>query len=346
MQRRIPPPVPPAVPPRIEPVVRPHDGPAELGPVVVITKRRPTKRRSGGGAAAAMSLLLAVSAVAGGFLAWPHLQKSRLRAKKPAPKAAAPVTVAKAESPRAKNSERLEREDPPAEVQEQAARGVHQGAVPAEQREQEPMRQQAGTEREQSAAARDATEPLLPGSRTARVADDVERRIVDAARVFRSHDFEAASEALDEAEKGAGDDADQATRIERWRLLLDYARQLDDHVAKAIAAANQGREYTIGDRTIVIIEIGPKTYAYKESGVIKRGPRAGLPRVVERAILKAWYDGDPRPANGIFLGVHHLLDDDVDLGRVRAAWQQALVGEPATASIMPLLDDRAIATRP
>jgi hypothetical protein len=96
----------------------------------------------------------------------------------------------------------------------------------------------------------------------------------------------------------------------------------------------------------VIIEIGPKTYAYKESGVIKRGPRAGLPRVVERAILKAWYDGDPRPANGIFLGVHHLLDDDVDLGRVRAAWQQALVGEPATASIMPLLDDRAIATRP
>jgi hypothetical protein len=31
---------------------------------------------------------------------------------------------------------------------------------------------------------------------------------------------------------------------------------------------------------------------------------------------------------------------------VRQEWQQALVGEPATASIMPILDDPALATRP
>ena len=114
-------------------------------------------------------------------------------------------------------------------------------------------------------------------------------------------------------------------------------------MARAIASANEGREYTIGDRTIAIIEIGPDGYAYKEAGTTRRGPRAGLPRVLERAILKAWYDGDPRPSNGIFVGVHRLLDEDVDLEKVRQEWQQAFLGEPATASIMPLLDDPVLA---
>ena len=293
-----------------------------------------------------MSLLLAVSAIAAGLLALPRLQTPRLPAKQPTPKVAPPVTVAQAESPRAQSLDRVEREERSARAWEQATRDVEQGAVRPEQLERHPAHLQAQTEQEQSVAFQAETELLENRSRTAGLAEDMDRRIVEAAKAFRSHDYDAASEALDEAESFVGDDADLATRVERWRLLLDYARQLNDHVAKAIASANQGREYTIGDRTIVIIEIGAKTYAYKESGVIKRGPRASLPRVVERAILKAWYDGDRRPANGIFVGVHHLLDDDVNLDKVRTAWQQALVGEPATASIMPLLDDPALVTTP
>jgi len=293
-----------------------------------------------------VSLLLAVSACAAGLLAYPRLQKSRLPATQPRPNAAPPVTIAQAESPREKNPDRVERKERSVKAREPATRDVEQNSVQAEQREQQPVLPQAQTEQEQAAAADDATELQEPVSRTAGVAEDVDRRILDAAKAFRSHDYAAASDALDEAEDFSGDDAELATRVERWRLLLDYGRQLDDHVSKAIAAANEGREYTIGDRTIVIIEIGPKTYAYKESGAIARGPRASLPRAVERAILKAWYDGAPRAANGILVGVHHLLDDDVDLGKVRSAWQQALVGEPATASVMPLLDDPALATRP
>ena len=291
-----------------------------------------------------MSLFLAVSAIAVGALAWPHLQKPLLRTKKPSTKAAAPVPVAKAKSPRVNNSDRVTREQRAVKAREQATRDGEQTTRQARQLEQEPVHQQAEIEQEQTAATAPASTRLQEaGKRRTGVAHDVDRRIADAAKAFRSRDDEAAKEALDEADEVAGDDADLTARVERWRLLLDYARQLDDHVGKAISAANEGREYTIGDRTIVIIEIGPDGYAYKESGAIQRGPRAGLSRVVERAILKAWYDGDPRPANGIFVGVHHLLDDDVDLGKVRAAWEQALVGEPATASIMPLLDDPVLA---
>lgn len=334
MQRPTPPPVPPAPPPRLEQAVRPHHGGVDVGPVVVVTTKRRAKRRSDG-AAAAMSLLLAVSAVAGGFLAWPYLQKPRRSTKKASIKATAPVTVA----PRGTNSDGVAGE-------QRAVSDRERGTRDAEQKVGQPKPksadQQARIEQEQVATpAQVSTQQQETGTRGPALADDVDRRISEAATAFRGRDYESGTKALDQAD--AGDDADLATRVERWRLLLDYARQLDGHVGKAIAAANKGREYTIGDRTFVIIEIGPDGYAYKDSGVIQRGPRASLPRVVERAILKAWYDGDPRPANGIFVGVHHLLDDDADLEKVRAAWEQALVGEPATASIMPLLDDPALA---
>lgn len=339
MQRPIPPPVPPALPPRLEQAVRPHHGGVDVGPVVVVTTKRRAKRRGGGGAAAAMSLLLAVSAVAGGFLAWPYLQKPRRGTKKASITATAPVTVAMAVAPRGTNSDGVAGEQRAVSDRERGTRDAEQKVG---QRKPKSADQQARIEQEQVATpAQVSTEQQEAGNRGPAVADEVDRRISEAATAFRGRDYESGTKALDQAD--AGDDADLATRVERWRLLLDYARQLDGHVGKAIAAANKGREYTIGDRAIVIIEIGPDGYAYKESGVIQRGPRANLPRVVERAILKAWYDGDPRPANGIFVGVHHLLDDDADLEKVRAAWEQALVGEPATASIMPLLDDPALA---
>ena len=342
MQRPTPPPVPPALPLRTEPATRPHDGGVDLGPVVVVTTRRRAKRRGGGGAAAAMSLLLAASAVAAGFVAWPYLQKPRLGTKKASIKAAAPVTIARVDSSAVKNSDRVEREQRALKGREQLSRDAEQKAGQAKPKSAD---QQARIEQEQVAPPAQApTDQQETGNRGTTVSDDVDRRISDAAKAFRCRDYEAGKEALDEADAAAGDDAELGTRVERWQLLLDYATQLDGHVTQAIAAANKGREYTIGDRTIVIIEIGPDGYAYKESGAILKGPRASLPRVVERAILKAWYDGDPRPANGIFVGVHHLLDDDVDLGKVRAVWQQALVGEPATASVMPLIDDPALAT--
>lgn len=322
MQRPTPPPVPAAVG-------------TDHAPVVIVTTRRPAKRRDRGGTAAAVvSMLLATAAVVAAFVAWPYLQPALRPGKRVASKKQVAAVVDRGESPRVRQPGRKEKQP-----QEQEPLIPAPPAVAA--RDREPA------EREMAAtAAETITPPPKAGQADARATEDVARTITDAAKAFRSHDYAVAEKALEAAQESVGEEAEPATRIERWRLLLDYARQLDDHVAKALASANQGREYTIGDRTIAIIEIGPQGYAYKEAGATRRGPRASLPRVVERAILKAWYDGDPRPSNGIFLGVHRLLDDEVDLDRVRQEWQQALVGEPATSSIMPILDDPALATRP
>jgi hypothetical protein len=311
----------------------------EHEPVVIVTRRRTAKRRDQGGtAAAAMSTLLAMAAVVAAFVAWPYLQPSLRPGKRVARKKQIAAVVDRGESPRVSPPSREEKKP----QEQQRAKEPLIPAPPAlAARDREPAK------REMAVTAVQNITPLPEADQAdARVTEDVARTITDAAKAFLRHDYAAAEKALEAAQESSGEEAEPATRVERWRLLLDYARQLDDHVAKALASANHGREYTIGDRTITIIEIGPKGYAYKEAGATRRGPRASLPRVVERAVLKAWYDGDPRPSNGIFLGVHRLLDDDVDLDRVRQEWQQALAGEPATSSIMPILDDPALATRP
>ena len=170
----------------------------------------------------------------------------------------------------------------------------------------------------------------------------VDRGLTDAYAALRRGDRSGVEQGIAVAEQASGDDGDLSLRVARWKLLAGYARQLAGYREQAFTAANEGREYTIDDRTIAIIEIGPEKFAYKEAGRIKRGPRASLPTAIQRAILRAWFEGDQRSANHIFLGVDRLLDDQPDLETVRQEWETALVGEPATASIMPLLDDPVI----
>jgi hypothetical protein len=167
----------------------------------------------------------------------------------------------------------------------------------------------------------------------------VDRALAAALAALRRSDGPAARESVDTASDAVGDDAALRSRVDRWRLLVDYAAQLDTHRRQASASAAKGREYEIGGRTIGIVELTPESYAYKAAGTIKRGPRTALPRPIERAILEAWFAGDGRAANHIFLGIDRLLEPRPDLAGVRREWDTALRGEPATAPLMPLLED-------
>jgi hypothetical protein len=167
----------------------------------------------------------------------------------------------------------------------------------------------------------------------------VDRALAATLAALRRSDGPAARESVDTASDAVGDDAALRSRVDRWRLLVDYAAQLDTPRRQASASAAKGREYEIGGRTIGIVELTPESYAYKAAGTIKRGPRTALPRPIERAILEAWFAGDGRAANHIFLGIDRLLEPRPDLAGVRREWDTALRGEPATAPLMPLLED-------
>ncbi|MCE9629873.1 MAG: hypothetical protein K8S94_04025 [Planctomycetia bacterium] len=309
----------------------------------------PKQKSGSGGVFAALSIIVAVSVAAGTYAFWNELVGKPPRKAATRPPSTTPTTPAESPPKRTVSTEderQLQRD------RDEAARREAALAEEARSRreKQEELQKQESRERERLAAlqrkrdedeeeAREAEARRLEADDLVKAQSAVDRGLGDAYAALRRHDEEAARRSLQEAVKAAGEHGDLVTRADRWTLLVDYAAQLEEFQQEAIASANEGREYKIGNRTIAIIEITPKTFSYKEAGQTRRGSRASLPRPIERAILAQWFDGGKRAANHIFLGVHHLLDDEPDLDKVRAQWEIALAGEPATKSIMPLLDD-------
>ena len=330
--------------------------PAEL-PVIAIRPGRRRRHSASPGLAPSVILLLIAAAIGiGGYVAWPRLVVTppstgstglALAANAPEPKRPAPAPSPAIPSPAEEStsgSAARERQREELDRRESQRRA----AAEAERTRTEEARSQATAELERARVETDRVQAEQAEQEKARQdsrsrADSaVDRGLTDAYAAIRRGDQSGVEQGIAVAEQASGDDADLSLRVARWQLLADYARQLAGYREQAVASANQGREYTIDERTIAIIEIGPEKFAYKEAGRIKRGPRASLPKAIQRAILRAWFEGDQRAANHIFLGVDRLLDDQPDLETVRQEWETALAGEPATASIMPLLDDPVI----
>ena len=331
--------------------------PAELP--VIATRPGPRRRQSASsGLAPSVILLLIAAAIGiGGYVAWPRLVVTppstgstgrALAATAPEPKRPAPAPSSAAiprpaeESTSGPAAQDRQREDLDRRESQRRAAAEAERSRTAEARSRATTEQErARVETDRVPAAQAEQEKARQDSRS-RADSAVDRGLTAAYAALRRGDRSGVEQGIAVAEQASGDDADLSLRVARWELLAGYARQLAGYREQAFAAANEGRDYTIDDRTIAIIEIGPEKFAYKEAGRIKRGPRASLPKAIQRAILRAWFEGDQRSANHIFLGVDRLLDDQPDLETVRQEWETALAGEPATASIMPLLDDPVI----
>ncbi len=331
--------------------------PAEL-PVIAIRPGRRRRHSASSGLAPSVILLLIAAAIGiGGYVAWPRLVVTppstgstgrALAATAPEPKRPAPAPSPAIPSPAEESASGPANEPAVQERQREELdrrESQRRAAAEAERTRTEEARSQATAEQERARVETDREQAEQEKARQdsrSRADSAVDRGLTDAYAALRRGDRSGVEQGIAVAEQASGDDADRSLRVTRWELLAGYARQLAGYREQAFTAANEGREYTIDDRTIAIIEIGAEKFAYKEAGRIKRGPRASLPTAIQRAILRTWFEGDQRSANHIFLGVDRLLDDQPDLETVRQEWETALVGEPATASIMPLLDDPVI----
>ena len=335
--------------------------PAEL-PVIAIRPGRRRRHSASSGLAPSVILLLIAAAIGiGGYVAWPRLVVTpsstgstgrALAATAPKPKRPAPALSSAAIPTPAEEStsgpasepavQERQREDLDRRESQRRAAAEAERTRTVEARSQAPTEQERARGETDRVPAEQAEQEKARQDSRSRADSAVDRGLTTAYAALRRDDRSGVEQGIAVAEQASGDDADLSLRVARWQLLADYARQLAGYREQAVASANQGREYTIDERTIAIIEIGPEKYAYKEAGRIKRGPRASLPKAIPRAILRAWFEGDQRSANHIFLGIDRLLDDQPDLETVRQEWETALAGEPATASIMPLLDDPVI----
>jgi hypothetical protein len=167
----------------------------------------------------------------------------------------------------------------------------------------------------------------------------IDAALRDAYAALQRQEFDAADRAITAAGRQVGDDVEAATRIERWRLLATYARGFAGHRGQAFKAANEGREYDLGDTRFAVIEITPEKFVYKLRGKTERTTPDKVDPRIALAIVEAWFAADGRAANHLFLGAHAACLDPPDLRRARREWQVAGQEGEQAAPLLALLDD-------
>lgn len=173
----------------------------------------------------------------------------------------------------------------------------------------------------------------------ARAAEFVNASLSDAFQALQREEFDAADRAIDAASREVGDDVEDATRVERWRLAAAYARAYVGFRDKAFQSAGSGREYEIDGKRIVVIEVTPSDFVYRLAGRNVSVSRKTMSPVLEIGVVENWFGGDGRAANYLFLGTRWLCKEPPNHTRARAAWQKAGDGGENVAPLMALLDD-------
>lgn len=235
-------------------------------------------------------------------------------------------------------TERAQRDDEKREAEEQARRAEQ--ARKAEEQARRAEQARIAAEQAQRAEVQQDEKPR--GAEQARTAAARDGALAKAYEALRRDDFDAADRLLADEERQVGDDVEAATRLERWRLLAGYAREFIRFRAQAFAAANEGREYEVDGNRFAIIEINPEMFVFRQAGQNKRVPRADVDPRLEMAIVEAWFAGDGRAANHLFLGAGWLCLDSPDLRRARAEWTIAGDGGEVAEPLLALLDDPVI----
>jgi hypothetical protein len=174
----------------------------------------------------------------------------------------------------------------------------------------------------------------------------IDSLLADALAALQREDFDAADRAVAGAAERAGDDVKAATRVEAWRLLANYAREFAGYREQAFAAAAAGREYSVADRVVAIVEVTPTTIVYKDRGRVMSAPRDRLEPRLARAIVEAWFAADGRAANHLFLGAHWFCLDPPNLRRAQAEWRTAGEGGEVVAPLLALCDDPVVRRPP
>ena len=227
-----------------------------------------------------------------------------------------------------------------AEAQQRVAAEVEKARVAAEaerRRQAAAAERQAQTERERDQAERRRTEDERRRRRAT-----VDKALGDAYRALQRQEFDTAMRALAAAGDQVGDDAEAATRVEGWRLFATYAQEFPAYQERAFAAANAGREFEVEGVVCSVIEITPEKFVYKREGRTERVAREAVDPRIAMAVVKAWFEGDGRAANHLFLGARWLSLDPPDRERAEAEWRVAQAGGETAAPLLALLDDPAI----
>ncbi len=176
----------------------------------------------------------------------------------------------------------------------------------------------------------------------ARIAEVVDAALSEAYEALQREEFDTAERIIESTSRQVGDDVDTATRVERWRLLAEYARDFLKHRDKAYKSANAGRDYEIDDKLVAVIEITPTLFVYRMEGRNRRVPLDEVHPRLEMAVVEQWFASDGRPSNSFFVAARWLCRNPPNLARAETALGKAASGGGDDSALRPLLDDPVI----
>lgn len=316
---------------------------------VAIRSRRPLRAKRSSDMAGLLAVFVMLLAAAGGlgyYMLWQQQQEA-LRALKAAAREAAPADAAPAAPVTPVEPPLVAARRRPAKDDESVGSGALDAIVgdvaattPRDTvpRMEPPARPVTPAMQPSAPPDPPATPPEPATPATAPAA--VEEALRAAYAAMCGGDFAGAEQRLETL--SAGDDAAVGERLERWRRLLHYARGYADLRQKAYAVAG-GREFDLGDRVIVVVEIDDERIVYRDSGKQRRLPRGEVPDAVDRAIVEQWLGSDGRAANHLFLGAHHLAKERPSPADATREWRRAASGGEADGRMLePLVNDPVI----
>lgn len=176
----------------------------------------------------------------------------------------------------------------------------------------------------------------------ARIAEVVDAALSEAYEALQREEFDTAQRIIESTSRQVGDDVDTATRVERWRMLTEYARGFLTYRDKAYKSANAGRDYEIDDKVVAVIEITPTLLVYRMEGRNRRVPLDEVHPRLEMAVVEPWFASDGRPSNFFFVAARWLCRNPPNLPRADTALRKAASGGEDDSALRPLLDDPVI----
>jgi hypothetical protein len=323
-----PPPTPPAVPfPQAQETAAEAAFPVVRRPVV--------HRRRSGGSASALTTAALVLAIAGLalYIGWPHLKRALQVAERPQPDprpaAAPPLPPGPWPEPH-----------PEPRPEPQPEPGRESQPEPGREPQPEPQR---------DPSPEPQPEPTPAPAQVERVRELVEAAVTRAFAALRQQDYDAANGELDAVAETANEDEESAARLNRWNLLVQYARQYPDIRVQAMTEA-EASTFEDGPRVISVVGITNDMLVYRDSldpGRNLRFPLDQVPADVERIVVRAWLDAGGRAANHLFLGAAALARPTPDLEEARRDWRAAAAkGEDQGKLLLDILEDPAIRHAP
>ncbi len=159
----------------------------------------------------------------------------------------------------------------------------------------------------------------------------------DARAALENQEFAEAKRLLAKAKTMPAREKDHEKR-ERLSMLTDYASEYWKAVDDALDRLQSGNELTIGERTVMLIEINDRQLVVRSQGQNRTYQRDNLPMWFRVWLADSWFDKNAASTK-VFRGAMMAVSSEYSEEEAKKVWQEAERDGADLADLPLVLDD-------